>query len=150
MTTQALWQRPIPTNILDAEQALREFDSATLWGPKCSVTRSERLARGRKYFSSAGWEWVDAILQRFPALGSLKAHKKLQVHECSSEAIPPTLDANARLAQVEQHTQAPGVPFLDSAQTAPVPVRLPRHASVSHVQPRPTGQRGEHAEQICK
>ena len=33
------WHRPIPANILDAEQVLRQFDRATMWGPQSSVTR---------------------------------------------------------------------------------------------------------------
>ena len=75
---QASLQRPIPADILEAERALSVFDWASEWGPKSSVTRFERLARGCKYSKPAGWDWVDDILRRFPALGDLKAHEKLQ------------------------------------------------------------------------
>jgi hypothetical protein len=59
----------IPTDIFEAERALSVFDCAGAWGPKSSVTRFERLARLRKYSLTAGWEWVDDILRRSPALG---------------------------------------------------------------------------------
>jgi hypothetical protein len=69
----------IPDNIWSAQTALQVFDNAvSIWGPKLSVTRNERIARLRKFFPGGmpGWEWVDAILIRFPALGSLKAHEQ--------------------------------------------------------------------------
>jgi hypothetical protein len=47
-------QRPIPVTILEAERALSVFDCASECGPKSSVTRSERLARRRKYSKPAG------------------------------------------------------------------------------------------------
>ena len=69
----------IPDNIWDAQKALKVFDNAvSIWGPKLSVTRNERVARMRKLVPGgvSGWAWVDAILTRFPALGSLKAHEQ--------------------------------------------------------------------------
>jgi len=66
-----------PSTILEAERALRLFDCSTCWGPPSSVTRFERLARRRQFsMPTPGWEWVDVILHRFPALGRLKAFEK--------------------------------------------------------------------------
>ena len=88
--TQAHFRLRISNDILDAEQALRTFDNALLWGPKSSVTRFERLARLRKYSTPAGWDWVDAILERFPALGNLKAHEQYQEHAKSRIEAEPS------------------------------------------------------------
>jgi hypothetical protein len=64
-------------NVLEAEQALREFDCSTRWGPAFSLTRFKRLARRRALPEAPpGWEWVDDILRRFPALGNLTAAEK--------------------------------------------------------------------------
>ena len=78
--TQTCLRLQISNDILDAEQALRIFDNAPLWGPKSFVTRFERLARLRKYSTPVGWNWVDSVLERFPALGGLKAHEQYQEH----------------------------------------------------------------------
>ena len=75
---QASRHAPIPTDILEAERALSAFDCSSVWGPKSSVSRVERLARLRKYSSIAGWEWVDDILHQFPALGSLTANERIR------------------------------------------------------------------------
>ena len=132
--TQAHLRLRISNDILDAEQALRTFDNAPLWGPKSSVTRFERLARLRKYSTPAGWDWVDFILERFPALGDLKAHEQYQeqargtaaklvgtsiprpetrstraVSEiCSPELLPvaPAVDALGPVVLVAQHSQS--------------------------------------------
>ena len=76
--SQANRRTPIPTDILEAERALSAFDCSSVWGPKSSVSRVERLSRLRKYSSIAGWEWVDDILNQFPALGSLTANERIQ------------------------------------------------------------------------
>ncbi len=88
--TQAHSRLRISNDILDAEQALRTFDNALLWGPKSSVTRFERLVRLRKYSTPAGWDWVDAILERFPVLGNLKAHEQYQEHAKSRIEAEPS------------------------------------------------------------
>jgi hypothetical protein len=75
---QANRHAPIPTDIFEAEGALSAFDCSSVWGPKSSVSRFERLARPRKYSSIAGWEWVDDILHQFPALGRLTANERIQ------------------------------------------------------------------------
>ena len=67
----------IPSNALEAEQALRAFDCSARWGPNLSLTRSDRLARRRRYPGApTGWEWVDDILRWFPALGKLRATER--------------------------------------------------------------------------
>jgi len=48
--------RIVPTSIIEAEEALHEFDFASKWGPRFSVTRSERLARLRAFSTDIGWE----------------------------------------------------------------------------------------------
>ncbi len=53
---------PIPTNILDAEQALCTFDITSSVGPKLSCTRFKLFARLRKYYVKNEWEWVADIL----------------------------------------------------------------------------------------
>ena len=70
--------RAIPTNLLDAEQALREFDIAkSIWGPNLSTTRFERWARRMKLPAPpTGWDWVKDILRVFPTLGSLRADQR--------------------------------------------------------------------------
>jgi hypothetical protein len=94
--TQAHLRLRISNDIFDAEQALRTFDNALLWGPKSSVTRFERLARLRNYSTPAGWEWVDSILERFPALGDLKAHEQYREHEKSIAAGTSKLKPETR------------------------------------------------------
>jgi hypothetical protein len=66
------------------------------WGPRLSLTRSERLVRGRKLGVQDDWEWIDDILRRFPALCGLKAHEQYQEHERDSEAQSSMLDLNTR------------------------------------------------------
>ncbi len=106
VTMNTLLQRPILNKIMDAERApsLSEFGSAIIWGPKSSVIRfdSERLARRRKYSALAGWEWVDKILQRFPALGNLKEHEHYQVHLLNPRPAASSVLLNPRPAR-RQH-----------------------------------------------
>ena len=108
-------QRLIPADILEAERALSVFDCASEWGPKSSVTRSERLARGRKYSKPAGWDWVDDILQRFPALGDLKAHEQLQTGTHNTVTRP----TQYKVVSTPCAKQQPMAP----AETAPTIVR---------------------------
>ena len=62
-----------PSNICEAEQALRDFNCSSKWDPSSSITRFDSLARLRKLATPpAGWEWVETILCRFNALGNLK------------------------------------------------------------------------------
>jgi hypothetical protein len=51
---QANQYAQIPTDIFEAERALSVFDCSSMWGPKPSVFRFERLARLRKYSPTAG------------------------------------------------------------------------------------------------
>jgi hypothetical protein len=51
---QANRHAPIPTDIFEAEQALSAFDCSSVWGPKYSVSRFERLTRLRNCSSIAG------------------------------------------------------------------------------------------------
>ena len=69
VTVHGSLDRAAPSNILQAKAALSLFDCATLWGPRLSVTRHERLARRRRYpRPPTGWGWVDEILRSFPLL----------------------------------------------------------------------------------
>ena len=91
----------IPDNIWSAETALQAFDNAvSIWGPKLSVTRNERVARLRKLSPGGrpGWEWVDAILTQFPALGSLKAHERYVGPD--SQGLVDSVPLGTSLAQV--------------------------------------------------
>ena len=134
MTAPALPQRTIPANIQDAEQALREFDYATIWGPKFSVTRFERLVRGRKYSALAGWEWVDGILLRFPALGNLKAHEQYQVHGRGSATKYSLLGLNTRPVLVEQQTHAPLLTSADAEKPGTMLASAMRVDPASHLE----------------
>jgi hypothetical protein len=70
VTVHGSLDRAVPSNILQAKAALSLFDCSTLWGPRLSVTRYERLARRRRYpRPPAGWGLVDEILRCFPTLG---------------------------------------------------------------------------------
>jgi hypothetical protein len=67
----------VPSNIYEAEQALRPFDCSSQWGPPSSTTRLERWTRRQKLVAlPEDWRWVETILQRFPALGHLKASEQ--------------------------------------------------------------------------
>jgi len=71
----------IPTNILEAEQALRKFDTSSAVGPKCSCTRFELLNRLQKLSLGDRWEQARIILEQYPALGHLKVHERYQACE---------------------------------------------------------------------
>ena len=82
----------VPVDIFEAERRLKQFDYSTRWGPtpSSSLTRSERLARGRRLLAPvpAGWEWVDDIIRRFPALGDLKATDQYKLPNRTTEPMP--------------------------------------------------------------
>jgi hypothetical protein len=117
VTTRSLPQTKIPANIWDAEVALRKFDFSTKWGPRLSLTRSERLVRGRKLGVQDDWEWIDDILRRFPALGGLKAHEQYQEHVRDSEAQSSMLDLNTRHALTKRQTHTPRLTAAGMAMT---------------------------------
>ena len=56
-----------------AVHSLRSFDISLDWGPSQSLTRAERIRR-RKQDGQVppGWEWVENILQIYPALADVK------------------------------------------------------------------------------
>ena len=56
-----------------AVHLLRSFDISLDWGPSQSLTRAERISR-RKQVGQVppGWEWVENILQIYPALADVK------------------------------------------------------------------------------
>ena len=95
----------VPKDIFEAEQKLKIFDLSTRWGPSSSLTRFERITRGRKLIIPApvGWDWVDDILCRFPALGSLKASEQykalMQATESMSELEAPLTRAVQKMAR---------------------------------------------------
>jgi hypothetical protein len=81
--------RAAPSNIHQAEAALSQFDWSTLWGPRLSVTRNERLARRRRLPGPpAGWGWVDEILKCFPTLGDQCCGK---TGVAAARVLPPVL-----------------------------------------------------------
>ncbi len=87
--------RSFPTNILNAERALHDFDTASSVGPKLSCTRFELLARIRKFTAVDEWEWVAEILQRFPTLGHLKPSERYQCGQTAGATgrVPRTITA---------------------------------------------------------
>ena len=95
----------VPKDIFEAEQKLKIFDLSTRWGPSSSLTRFERITRGRKLIIPApvGWDWVDDILCRFPALGSLKASEQykalMQATESMSELEAPLTRAVQKMVR---------------------------------------------------
>ena len=58
MATQALPTLPIQANVLEVEQVLHYFDTASSVGPLLSSTRFDLLARLRKNTAVDKWEWV--------------------------------------------------------------------------------------------
>jgi hypothetical protein len=59
----------MPVTIEEAEEVLRPFDVSPYWGPSQSLSRAERVHRVRKFgYVMEGWDWVDAILAKFPEL----------------------------------------------------------------------------------
>ncbi len=70
----------MPSNVLEAEQALRAFDCSTRWNQPCpspaSTALRDALRRRRFPGTPTGREWVDDILRRFPALGKLRATER--------------------------------------------------------------------------
>ena len=63
----------VPQTLSQAEEVLRKFDIASVWGPSQSVSRAERLHRLRvRGIGPPGWEWVDAVLRAFPVLAQLR------------------------------------------------------------------------------
>ena len=56
-----------------AVHLLRSFDISMDWGPTQSLTRAERIRRRKRVGQvPAGWEWVENILQMYPALADVK------------------------------------------------------------------------------
>ena len=93
----------VPSNILEAEQALRLFDCSASWGTSSSATRFERLARRRKFFPPPpGLEWVDDILHRFPALGHLKAFERYRWNTGTAAASVPSSVLTSSSTNMEQ------------------------------------------------
>ena len=104
-----------PSNIREAEQALRVFDCSTQWGPSSSLTRFARLARRRAFPAApTGWDWVDDILRRFPALGNLTAAVK---YRGRADTVPAAPDRQLALLKVQQRQafclveMAPSMPW---------------------------------------
>ena len=57
-----------------AAERLLPFDRSTTFGPSSSLTRRERWNRGRDLkVDTRQWEWVDAVLIKFPDLANQKA-----------------------------------------------------------------------------
>ncbi len=101
--------RAAPSNILQAEAALSQFDWSTLWGPRLSVTRHERLARRRRLPGPpAGWGWVDEILLCFPTLGDQCCGK---TGVAAARVLPPVLCPSTAhtTKSLPVWTQNPGV-----------------------------------------
>ena len=142
------YARTIPTTILEAEQTLREFDNARIWGPKSSVTRFERLARRRKYATTPGWDWVDDILHRFPALGSLKAHEQYRRPAPIPGVRAPKSGLNPCPARAEQQTaeHAPGLSPVTVAEASKAPVS----AELTDQSPHLNISRPEANEHTCR
>ena len=126
-----------PKDIFEAERRLKVFDLSSRWGPapSSSLTRSERIARGRKLLTPApaGWDWVDDILRQFPALGCLTAFEQykppIRTTESAFESkAPPTRaeqkKAHApRLASVTR--EAPRVSVPQKCSNQPLGVAKP-------------------------
>ena len=74
-------QLQVPDSILEAETLLNQkFDLAMHWGPSCSLTRAERLERGRRLgLASQKWNWVSTVLDKYPELAKLKSDQRIQV-----------------------------------------------------------------------
>ena len=106
VTTGSL-QVESPSDIFEAERRLKAFDYSTQWGPtpSSSLTRSERLARGRRLLTPipTGWEWVDDIIRQFPALGNLKATEQ---YKLPNQTIEPTSESEVPLTRAGTRRRA--------------------------------------------
>ena len=108
---------------MEAEELLKTFDIATFWGPSLSLTRAERLQRRRKYYPNMpGWEWVDEVLQAYPALAQLTGHEKFSESCCKLQEASPRVQLG------------PGFPAVSSTpqqRRATDSVRAPQSVTVS-------------------
>jgi hypothetical protein len=141
----------IPSNIYEAEQALREFDCSSKWGPSSSITRFDRLTRHRKLTTTqpAGWGWVEIILRRFPALGNLKAREQYhgKEHDGTAVATGPRSEIHPSPTHPRCEIQLP-VPTREPVRILPAAVQADQHSLSTNSKPaadeRPGGNLFSH------